>query len=1118
MKHTNLWVMVALVALLSAASAYTYVSPDGGTVITSAASASLSKQNDIWLKYNKTGFYAKLDENTDECIKYCHAIFTVTNTFPDDISLKQLAVNQEVAYSIEDFHDMEVPADYSRYEPALIPCMNFTANCTIQQWVSDVRMEKQSVSYFRPWKDEVLPMGKSVRIRIDYVRDLSDNKQRYVDWIPVTSIMNPAAGIDRVDVYNRKWAWWNYTFINVVNITISNNVHPNSHSVIAVWVQNYTGCEQQRFTLSNDTPVQGQYLYFQNSSKCYWFLKDNIGILSQPGVTSIIKMYYNASVSLVSSIDSVGFGDDFNDNLLNATKWTNATGGSYPCRSAEEGGTLHLTGRCQDMNGYTNRAVKFNTPTYNISDAVYVTRMWVNSSIASSSSSWLIAANNTQTCDAWSTTYQCAAVYGVSDYVSYAVFEAPASTTTWTADVIGGTSYQIVAMRGNSTGQLLGFEGAGLTYKGQTAGGNPIYPYDVMKLACGNNNNCDIRFDWVVAMDAYNPNEYVLNVSASTKSNICTTSADCLVNQYCNATGFCVDNDNVYNYWPLNNTVYGYNSLNLQCNFTTWNPSNVSDVFTEVYAAPTVNQSTALVTSGVKSFLWNFSANGLWKWNCGFDWKNGTRQYSTTGNFTLNISSASASASFGGGNCQSTTGYWMAGSATTENYVLLNMSGMTAYLVDANASNVWVEGGASYNYGFNSILIDVSTVKSFIVYVGSMGRTVSRASSSASIDGRFSVTIANFTQASPAYLVNLYSENTSMPWLLNESNVMTLDIYCNTYAPERLNLKAINKTSLFIATKEIPFIFHLINNATVNRKIMPSSGLESISFFIIPSSGSMCTDTFQLSDYVMDFQGSSGYLSLITDVNSTLQTIWKERWNGVEITDVQLTLNKYYKIQVTSGAKMRDINWFLNSCNTTTQTITINEPYISAPVDYGEHSTAGFTGDFGSASVGFAYNVSSGSVVNSSFTVQYQNDSGTYTIYSSSTSGYSSGAYSTSVTVNASYILSASIYSSEYGAKTFRQLYSLYNNSGRFIEMPMLPDKIGGVDVQNIFDVLSLNILIFGVLMFGAFFNGFAALFVAFGAGLLSFLGFLNIPLALALFYMVMASLNYFSAGRGKTQ
>jgi len=582
----------------------------------------------------------------------------------------------------------------------------------------------------------------------------------------------------------------------------------------------------------------------------------------------------------------------------------------------------------------------------------------------------------------------------------------------------------------------------------------------------------------------------------------------------------------IENDYPPNGSIFGSTTIPLKCTFTSANFTMFSAVHANVTGAGASGyMETVDTTNGTKTFAFEFNENGVYQWICGAKFLNETRVYASSW-YTLNISAASVNPIVGGGNCQTDSAYYAVLTAGEENTVLLNLTGLYSdgYVADKSASNIWVDGGASYTYGENttSILVDTSTIKQFVVWIGSFGRTVNRSKSTAAPDSMKHLSIINFTQAAPSYNIDIYSEVSGERWNFSHSGAMNLDIYCMNYAVERLDLKKFGLNHLFIATKEIPYIFHGINNVssttrndTMNRKYMPTSTKENIRLYFLPPGYSMCTFDFTLSDYTGDFQKQNSYLGIQTNVNNSIVTIWKERWQGLTVRNVQLQQNDYYKIFISSGSAMRDISWFIADCNLSSITVTVTQPEPGTATDYYYDAMLAFTGDYSTRQLGFIFNISNDTVGVSHFKVMVQNTSGVYDIYYSSLTGYSQGSYSYVLPdVETSYFVEGYAESTKYGPLKIKGIYTLYNGSIQYIHLPGMPEEILGVARQSIFNGLSMVLLTFGAFMFGAFYSGFGGLFVSFGGSLLYLFGFLNVPWSLILFLNVLAVMNYWVAER----
>ncbi len=350
--------------------------------------------------------------------------------------------------------------------------------------------------------------------------------------------------------------------------------------------------------------------------------------------------------------------------------------------------------------------------------------------------------------------------------------------------------------------------------------------------------------------------------------------------------------------------------------------------------------------------------------------------------------------------------------------------------------------------------------------------------------------MSNFSLKNKFYSIDLEYENDSSEWYPTLASVtsQTLTVLCNEYAPDTINLYNLNKTHLYVATKEIP-IFHSEASGYIDRKYQPFTNSEDFTIFNLDNNDVINTVDFYLEDYTGDF--SDSYLMIYRNINATLEKVWQQQWYHVQVDGVDLENNTYYQFVLYTPDETRIIAW-KKPITYDDITISVRDILYDDATDYYEGLSLGFTTDYDAASVGVAWNVSTGNLNNISFYVYNYTDNGYQSVYNTVDSTGDVGSITFVVSdQNQTYYLIATASTTEYGDVTIREIVNLA--SGLNIKPKAgtynLPTTIVGVEREKIYTGASIFLTTMAAMSFGPISIGTGAIITTATAGMCKYLG-----------------------------
>jgi len=546
--------------------------------------------------------------------------------------------------------------------------------------------------------------------------------------------------------------------------------------------------------------------------------------------------------------------------------------------------------------------------------------------------------------------------------------------------------------------------------------------------------------------------------------------------------------------------------------------------FTEALGASTCNNdyTSAAVTLDAGEYNWTCDATI-------------STQTEEDLNNTFTIVGRSPSPVDTDGDCLTEKGYSFEYAAgITDDWTLFDLTDLGEYLRNnsyagvwddgANMSNVWVEDAVEYYSDSYKLIVDSRTEKAFTVWIGSQHLDYNHTHSGETADATVELELANFTRQNKAYWMDIKFESNASYFNYELTGTHILDVYCDNYAPDRIDLKnTINQSRFLLVTKEQPLFFSEVDGL-YNRKYEPYVDNETVTLFILNDSHTTETLDFELEDYLGGYQDS--FLRVVRKINATasLETIWQQQWYHLQIFNVTVENNTFYQYVIydIENDDTRIIAWD-EITSSGTKTIVIKDPKFTDQKSYLEGLAVGLTSSYSGSSVGVSYNATVGEIYNLTFTVyNYTSEDNYQEEYTTTISGSEEGSITYVVgNQNASYYVTCSMQTSEYGEVKLSDILTPAVTEERF---PMydafnLPTNFMGLDKDEWYDGASIFLATAVACVFAAGSVGTGGLiFVAMVGGLKYIQWFRSMTWELWLFMAAMAIAYAFVSNRRKSE
>jgi hypothetical protein len=502
-----------------------------------------------------------------------------------------------------------------------------------------------------------------------------------------------------------------------------------------------------------------------------------------------------------------------------------------------------------------------------------------------------------------------------------------------------------------------------------------------------------------------------------------------------------------------------------------------------------------------------------------------TNTYSPNLSFTVVNYVANTSST--GGKCLTPKGFGMSYvAALSWTHVLFNLTQMSGYLSNVNSSNVWTDPPIPiYTNESGMIIVNTTGTKAFTLWIGGFDVNTTYPKVALLPSHVETPTIGNFTQYHNIFWLSV--ENFSLASIDNSRCAShTLNILCQNYAPNTVNMKAGNLTSLFLATNEIPKFQDIVTynnyyNATYNTTVratetyMPFIDMDNITL-LLPNNETV-TDLVSvgLADYVGYF--GEAYIILYQNLNGSNMKIWQEQVSALAVQNISITNNTYVQYVVYTPQETRVISWDLILAPTT-KVISLTRPTfnpVPTPGWIGGDVNLGFTNSYAAGTVGVSYSSIKSDISTVNFTVSLRNVTGTFPL----TSQYYPGIQAATVSyivpdANATYQLDACVTilnGSQWCPTASGNLQWMVSNFSIYYDnLGVPPTGLYGASKDRIYTGLAMVGITAGAMLFSAASAGWGGVIVVAIIAVTKFIGWfreMTWPIWGVLFTMAVAYL-----------
>lgn len=457
------------------------------------------------------------------------------------------------------------------------------------------------------------------------------------------------------------------------------------------------------------------------------------------------------------------------------------------------------------------------------------------------------------------------------------------------------------------------------------------------------------------------------------------------------------------------------------------------------------------------------------------------------------------------GSCLTFRGYnYTKEVGVTENWLQINFS-QTGF-VHTNCTNVQTDN-PTFLYAEDSLIVDTNKEKNVSIFIGGSDRDYTYLDSTQTPDVIVNLTLSDITLQNRFYKITMLDEDNAETWQYKWVGEQLLNVICDAYAPDTINLSGINQSTFYVASLETPLL-HFRSDGQYDRKIEPILVNETFNVYNINASNTLAEINYVLVDYTGDFGDS--YFQIWRNVNESLVKIWQQPWYNLNVVGVDLINDTYYQYVLYTPTDTRIIAWHLITVDDTI-TITVTEPTYEDEAEWYEGVELGFTSSYSGSSVGVTYNVSSpaGDFVNITFEV-WNYSSGQYVIdYTTTVVGGSNAGSITHVVGdnNATYYCTARLYASEYTNPIFiRDLITpaLTEERSVFYDSLGIPSMIG-LDKDDVYTGVSLFLITVTAMMFTSVNIGTGMLVTVGVVGILQYWGWFR-SMSWSLFLFLFAA------------
>jgi len=449
----------------------------------------------------------------------------------------------------------------------------------------------------------------------------------------------------------------------------------------------------------------------------------------------------------------------------------------------------------------------------------------------------------------------------------------------------------------------------------------------------------------------------------------------------------------------------------------------------------------------------------------------------------------------------------------TAGFTMVDFTGLNEY-VDADLTKVYVTTGQdNYKYDDHRLTIDTPEGSTdFTVLIKDQTFSQAKSIDATIPDEIITLSKTDLTQPGGFYNMTYRYENTDQD-LINYGNFTTLnlEILCDSYSPETINLLDYNQTSLSRATKETPIRFRLnFKNDTgelMQREYKITDTEKHFNYFIPQApDGEIISINYELKDYTGQYGQATAHIQRSLSGDNYQDVEARQFDDNGEIYGVYIFKDVYYKISLTSGTATNDKGLFLYTENGT-QEIRVTYPALSFGEDTSDGVSLRTWNNITTGRVYCYWYVENTEDFSQASINVYNKTLNTYTsVYSTADSSNPTGEFSYLVpNTNLTYKTSCKLKTTD---REFERvgIYSFYNTSIKFLNPPFTNDTLG-FSVTELFSGFALFFIIFLIGLSSQINGSYIAVFVGGALWLFNYFGWVVVDSIILGFIMVLAVL-----------
>lgn len=269
-------------------------------------------------------------------------------------------------------------------------------------------------------------------------------------------------------------------------------------------------------------------------------------------------------------------------------------------------------------------------------------------------------------------------------------------------------------------------------------------------------------------------------------------------------------------------------------------------------------------------------------------------------------------------------------STGTNDYTLIDMSAISEDYVDNDLTRIEVTTSQdNWKYGNQKLLIKTDAGnEDFTIMINDFLYSDVKVSNTTAPAETKTLDLNDFSKVNNQYTIIPLQEESAAPWdpAVNPTYKTDLDILCDSYSPDTLDLTDYNDTVYTIGVKQLPqFRIKMDDNIIREQKITAADA--NIPFYLAADTSDLIIVDFALQDYTGDYPTS--ILHIQRPYSDIYQDVDSRQWDGGgKISIVFLKPNVYYKIVLTTPTSTQDKGLFVYTKNGT-QDIVLTKPLLT---------------------------------------------------------------------------------------------------------------------------------------------------------------------------------------------